>query len=283
MNYWTLNLSTGQKVDLNVVAVGTNFGVGNAPSAATWPRPDSQRPALPIYPTTVPSSPISIGPGLVMASDNTLGSFSPYEGRIYAAFVGYYNVTVDGFKNPATNTDIFLTYSDDGGRSWSDAGPGQRRRFADRRLDRLQQTIPARDRSTAEASTCPRSPSIRRPAPWSCPGATPATTPRTPGSRLTSPPASTAATPSVPRPTPIPRRTAINAITGATEVLGPMPDNESSGNNKTDAHLRLRRPDGSGRLRRPALPDLVGQLQRGHDRQRRRPGPVRSRSTTSRW
>ena len=27
---------------------------------------------------------------------------------------------------------------------------------------------------------------------------------------------------------------AINGITGATEVLGPMPDNESSGNNKTD-------------------------------------------------
>ena len=54
-----------------------------------------------------------------MASDNTLGSFSPYQGRIYAAFVGYYNVTVAGVKNPADNTDIFLTYSDDGGRTWS--------------------------------------------------------------------------------------------------------------------------------------------------------------------
>ena len=43
---------------------------------------------------TVPSSPVPIGPGVVMAQDNTIGSYSPYEGRIYAAFVGYYNVTV---------------------------------------------------------------------------------------------------------------------------------------------------------------------------------------------
>ena len=54
-----------------------------------------------------------------LASDNTLGSFSPFQGRIYAAFVGYFNVTVDGVKNPTDNTDIFLTYSDDGGRTWS--------------------------------------------------------------------------------------------------------------------------------------------------------------------
>ena len=68
---------------------------------------------------TVPSSPVPVGPGVVMAQDNTIGANSPYEGRIYAAFVGYYNVTVYGLKNPTTNTDIFLTYSDDGGRTWS--------------------------------------------------------------------------------------------------------------------------------------------------------------------
>lgn len=28
-------------------------------------------------------------------------------------------MTVAGVKNPADNTDIFLTYSDDGGRTWS--------------------------------------------------------------------------------------------------------------------------------------------------------------------
>ena len=71
------------------------------------------------YSTAGPSSPVGIGPGVVMAQDNTLGPYSPYQGRIYVAFVGYYNVTVDGIKNPASNTDIFLSYSDDGGRSWS--------------------------------------------------------------------------------------------------------------------------------------------------------------------
>ena len=67
----------------------------------------------------LPSSAVPIGPGLVMAEDNTLGAFSPYEGRIYVAYTGYLNETVDGVKNVFYNTDIFLTYSDDGGRHWS--------------------------------------------------------------------------------------------------------------------------------------------------------------------
>ncbi len=69
--------------------------------------------------TVVPASPVPIGPGVSIAVDNTLGPDSPFEGRIYAAFVGYQNVTVAGIKNPASNTDIFLTFSDDGGRTWS--------------------------------------------------------------------------------------------------------------------------------------------------------------------
>ena len=40
------------------------------------------------YPTAAPSTPNGVGPGLVMAVDNTLGPDSPYQGRIYAAFVG---------------------------------------------------------------------------------------------------------------------------------------------------------------------------------------------------
>ena len=53
------------------------------------------------YPTAVPSTPNGVGPGLVMANDNTLGPDSPYQGRIYAAFVGYFNVeTPRGSKNP---------------------------------------------------------------------------------------------------------------------------------------------------------------------------------------
>jgi subtilisin-like proprotein convertase family protein len=56
-----------------------------------------------------------IGPGLTVAQDNTLGSFSPFQGRIYAAYVD----RIDTVDNPADNTDIFLVYSDDGGLSWS--------------------------------------------------------------------------------------------------------------------------------------------------------------------
>ena len=74
------------------------------------------------FPTAVPSTPNGVGPGLVLAIDNTLGPDSPYAGRIYAAYVGYYNVKIDGLQNPATNTDIFLDYSDNGGRTWVFAG-----------------------------------------------------------------------------------------------------------------------------------------------------------------
>ena len=58
----------------------------------------------------------------VIASDNTLGQFSPTQGRLYVAFVDRYDILRDaplGLDNPATNTDIFLSFSDDGGNSWS--------------------------------------------------------------------------------------------------------------------------------------------------------------------
>ena len=73
------------------------------------------------YPTAAPSTPNGVGPGLVLAEDNTLGPYSPYEGRIYASFVGYFNVAAPfaNDKNPTTNTDIFLVYSDNGGATWS--------------------------------------------------------------------------------------------------------------------------------------------------------------------
>ena len=73
------------------------------------------------YPRAAPSTPNGVGPGLVLAEDNTLGPYSPYQGRIYAAFVGYFNVAFPfaNDQNPTTNTDIFLVFSDDGGASWS--------------------------------------------------------------------------------------------------------------------------------------------------------------------
>jgi subtilisin-like proprotein convertase family protein len=49
-----------------------------------------------------------VGPTPVIVSDNTLGSFSPYQGRLYVAYTG----------GSGTNTDIFLVTSDDGGQTW---------------------------------------------------------------------------------------------------------------------------------------------------------------------
>ena len=54
---------------------------------------------LPTEPTILGysiASPLGIGPGLVMAQDDTLGPGSPFQGRIYAAFVGWYDVTEPG-------------------------------------------------------------------------------------------------------------------------------------------------------------------------------------------
>ena len=120
------------------MAVTPNFGVVNAPLVGTVIAGPTVNTVQPVFPTSVPSSPITIGPGIVMASDNTLGSFSPYEGRIYAAFVGYYNVTVDGFKNPTTNTDIFLIVLRRRRPKLEHPDPGQRRQLADRRLHRRE-------------------------------------------------------------------------------------------------------------------------------------------------
>ena len=106
VDFWTLNLSTGMRPDIDVQVPGT-LGLIVAGSLSVTGA------------TAAPSSPLGVNPGIVLASDNTLGSFSPYQGRIYAAFVGYFNVIIDGVKNPTTNTDVFLTYSDDGGRTWS--------------------------------------------------------------------------------------------------------------------------------------------------------------------
>src|SRR5204863_307777 len=62
-----------------------------------------------------------IGPGIVVASDNTLGAYSPFQGRLYVAYV----IPGPNFASPEAptglytdNTNIALTASDDGGATW---------------------------------------------------------------------------------------------------------------------------------------------------------------------
>jgi subtilisin-like proprotein convertase family protein len=233
LNYWTLGLSTGQHPDVNVVAVNPTFGVANEPLAATVIGGPTTNLPVPVYPTAVPSSPISIGPGLVLASDNTLGSFSPFQGRIYAAFVGYYDVTVEGFKNPTTNTDIFLSYSDDGGRSWStpvqvNDDSGVTDGFSGANNDPGLGQVDGRSQYMPEVAVDPTTGTLviswrdARDDAANARVATYLTTSVDGGNTFSSQVYAN------------PQKTAINAITGATQVLGPMPDNESGGNNKTD-------------------------------------------------
>ncbi|HEX4610523.1 MAG TPA: proprotein convertase P-domain-containing protein, partial [Urbifossiella sp.] len=62
------------------------------------------------FPTTAPASPtFGIGPGVSVAFDNSLGSFSRFDGRLYAVYTG----------GSGSNTNIFLISSDDGGRLWT--------------------------------------------------------------------------------------------------------------------------------------------------------------------
>ncbi|MFO0951501.1 MAG: sialidase family protein [Isosphaeraceae bacterium] len=70
-------------------------------------------------PTSTPSNPFGIAPAPVLASDNTLGAYSEHQGRLYLAYADRYNVS----GNPADNSDIQLLTSDDGGLTWS--GPVQ--------------------------------------------------------------------------------------------------------------------------------------------------------------
>ena len=87
------------------------------------------------YPTAIPAAPATgAGPGLVMAIDNTFGPNitstgvsrgTEFQGRIYAAFVGYLPLEYPpGTKNPTSNTDIYMMYSDNGGTSWQFANGG---------------------------------------------------------------------------------------------------------------------------------------------------------------
>ena len=75
-----------------------------------------------------PASPdLGIGPGAVIASDNTLGAFSPNQGRLYVAYTdvlrGLGPMAKDSLgqsvNNDPNNTDIFLAYSDNGGQTWT--------------------------------------------------------------------------------------------------------------------------------------------------------------------
>jgi subtilisin-like proprotein convertase family protein len=103
---FTSRISNGMGTDNRVIPVG--------PEATLQGSFDDTN-----FPVKPPSSPNrGIGPNVVLASDNTLGAFSPFQGRIYLAYVG----GSGGTGGAGFNTSIFLRTSDDGGLTWVDRG-----------------------------------------------------------------------------------------------------------------------------------------------------------------
>jgi subtilisin-like proprotein convertase family protein len=115
---WTLNFTSGMQFGTDKLVAGGAISpaplIGRANSVGSTIASVNFTPVNP-YPdhTNTPVSPDrGIGPAPTLAADDTLGSFSPYQGRIYIVYVGQGSATPD-------DTDVFLSVSDDGGISWS--------------------------------------------------------------------------------------------------------------------------------------------------------------------
>ena len=104
---WGLNFTSGMNVSPVVTVATTNV---RGSQSGTYAR------------ASAAAGPQGIGPGIQIAQDNTLGSFSVNQGRIYVTYVGYTNYTASGYTNPADNTDVYLVTSDDGGSTWTTRG-----------------------------------------------------------------------------------------------------------------------------------------------------------------
>jgi subtilisin-like proprotein convertase family protein len=119
---WSLNLTSG----ISTKGFGTGSTVlSTNPELATGAQPASTNPLIGAlngvfnvvtgtYSTvTTYSGADGIGPGYSAAIDNTLGSNSPYQGRMYIVYTGY-----DTDPN-APPQNVYLIYSDNNGETWS--------------------------------------------------------------------------------------------------------------------------------------------------------------------
>ncbi len=117
---WTLtltNISTANGGSINTAAVVLT-GL-TASGQATVAEVDVRGAVGNSYGTGSAADPFGIGPDPSLASDNTVGSFSQFQGRIYLTYVDRFDSNVTTFSgNPADNTDIFMIASDNGGVSW---------------------------------------------------------------------------------------------------------------------------------------------------------------------
>jgi subtilisin-like proprotein convertase family protein len=107
LSNWTLHLTSGLDSQAPVTVAQTSI-IGSLTSP---------------YPLKTPAAPdTGVGIDASIASDNTLGPFSPYQGRLYVVYTDHRPLILVGGGsdvNPPENTDVFLAYSDNGGASWS--------------------------------------------------------------------------------------------------------------------------------------------------------------------
>ena len=217
--------------DSTVAAAAQAGSVNNAPYAAATADPRQ-----------------GIGPGAVIASDNSLGAYSPFQGRLYVAYVN--------------GNRVFLKTSDDGGATWQKGNGGSAVDDANPQTDGYTgggrpQFLPsvAVDQSTG---TVVLSFFDTRDDASQARVATYVTTSIDGGQSFSK-------EVFVNTPT-----TATDEISGNTVTLGPIPDNQSAAGRRRRG-LRVRRPPGPGRRLRQGLPRLGQQPQRRAGRAGRAP------------
>jgi subtilisin-like proprotein convertase family protein len=113
---WGLKFSAGMRP--GVITSATDSGQwfaaaqGDLAVATTTIRGEDPNTAIP---TQTPTNPRGIMPAPVIAVDNTLGAFSPNQGKTYIAYTDRFHVDRDGTgaaPNPADNTDIRMRVVD---------------------------------------------------------------------------------------------------------------------------------------------------------------------------
>ncbi|WP_422931845.1 beta strand repeat-containing protein [Singulisphaera sp. PoT] len=245
---WTLQLVNTGTAAASVVKWSINLVSGMAPSNDHQIIDTNARGTLTGGGSlATPVTAQGIGPGISLASDNTLGAYSPNQGRQYLAFATYVYNPGTNPPNPSSNTDIYMLVSDDGGQSWSYSGttPGNRSLFGtpeglpidddnaktDGYSESTSATYAVSGRTQFQPQVAVDNATGSVVLSWydarnDAANARVATylTASIDGGQTFSPQtfANTA-------------ETAVDAITGQLVVLGPVPDNQSAGNSRTDA------------------------------------------------
>jgi subtilisin-like proprotein convertase family protein len=124
---WTLRItdntnSNGPVQSLNQASLDIASGLATGSDrtiATTFVRGNLAGSGVPVYGATSVATPNGIGPGLEIAADNTLGVFSPFQGRLYVAYVDNRGLNIG---SPVDNTNVMLAVSDNGGLTWVNQG-----------------------------------------------------------------------------------------------------------------------------------------------------------------